>query len=115
MVQNLMKKQERLVEINEKLAFLNATFGQHVLKDEAEWILLLEQTDLSGLPDDLIASMKEIACERGHEGAYALTLARSIVEPFLKFSHRRDLREKHFKLGLSAVKIITRMIIVQFF
>ncbi|MET3560134.1 peptidyl-dipeptidase Dcp [Bartonella japonica] len=91
------KGKKRLVEINEKLAFLNATFGQNVLKDEAEWILLLEQTDLSGLPDDLIASMKEIACERGNEGAYALTLARSIIEPFLKFSHRRDLREIAFQ------------------
>ncbi|MBX4335425.1 M3 family metallopeptidase [Bartonella raoultii] len=91
------KKKKRLVEINEKLAFLNATFGQHVLKDEAEWVLFLEQTDLFGLPDDLIASMKEIARERGHEGAYALTLARSIVEPFLKFSHRRDLRESVFQ------------------
>lgn len=88
---------KRLVEINEKLAFLNATFGQHVLRDESEWILFLEQTDLSGLPDDLIASMKEIARERGHEGAYALTFARSIIDPFLKFSHRRDLREVAFK------------------
>ncbi|WP_332060572.1 M3 family metallopeptidase [Bartonella sp. CB74] len=91
------KGKKRLVEINEKLAFLGATFGQHVLKDEAEWILFLEQTDLTGLPDDLIASMKEIACERGNEGAYALTLARSIIEPFLKFSDRRDLREVAFK------------------
>ncbi|WP_336288010.1 M3 family metallopeptidase [Bartonella sp. CB60] len=91
------KGKKRLVEINEKLAFLSATFGQHVLKDEAEWILFLGQTDLTGLPDDLIASMKEIACERGNEGAYALTLARSIVEPFLKFSDRRDLREVAFK------------------
>ncbi|WP_455479548.1 M3 family metallopeptidase [Bartonella sp. B23] len=88
---------KRLVEINEKLAFLNATFGQHVLKDEAEWILFLEQTDLSGLPDDLIALMKEIARERGNEGAYALILARSIIDPFLKFSHRRDLRESAFQ------------------
>ncbi len=91
------KGKKRLVEINEKLAFLNATFGQHVLKDEAEWVLFLEQTDLSGLPDDLIASMKEMACERGNEGAYALTLARSVVDPFLKFSHRRDLREVAFQ------------------
>ncbi|UNE54532.1 M3 family metallopeptidase [Bartonella machadoae] len=88
---------KRLVEINEKLAFLNATFGQHVLKDEAEWVLFLEQTDLSGLPEDLIASMKEVARERGHEGAYALTLARSMIDPFLKFSHRRDLREVAFQ------------------
>ncbi|WP_455466275.1 M3 family metallopeptidase [Bartonella sp. B39] len=88
---------KRLVEINGKLAFLNATFGQNVLKDEAEWILFLEQKDLSGLPDDLIASMKEIARERGNEGAYALTLTRSIIDPFLKFSHRRDLRESAFQ------------------
>ncbi|MEL6093304.1 M3 family metallopeptidase [Bartonella schoenbuchensis] len=88
---------KRLVEINEKLALLGTTFGQHVLKDEAEWILFLEQTDLSGLPDDLIASMKEIACEKGREGFYALTLTRSIVEPFLKLSNRRDLREIAFQ------------------
>ncbi|WP_208441631.1 M3 family metallopeptidase [Bartonella raoultii] len=91
------KAQKRLVEINERLAFLNATFGQNVLNDEAEWILFLKQTDLSGLPEDLIASMKEIACERGNKEAYALTLARSIVEPFLKFSNRRDLREVAFQ------------------
>ncbi|WP_039761037.1 M3 family metallopeptidase [Bartonella queenslandensis] len=91
------KAQKRFVEINERLAFLNATFGQNVLNDEAEWILFLKQTDLSGLPEDLIASMKEIACERGNEEAYALTLARSIIEPFLKFSNRRDLREVAFQ------------------
>ncbi len=41
--------------------------------------------------------MKEIAYERGSEEAYALTLARSIVEPFLKFSDRRDLRKVAFQ------------------
>ncbi|WP_455480889.1 M3 family metallopeptidase [Bartonella sp. B12(2025)] len=91
------KGKKRLVEIDEKLAFLSTTFGQHILKDEAEWVLFLQQKDLSGLPDDLIASMKEIARERGNERAYALTLARSIIEPFLKFSHRRDLREIAFQ------------------
>ncbi|AQX20960.1 peptidyl-dipeptidase Dcp Metallo peptidase, MEROPS family M03A [Bartonella sp. CDC_skunk] len=91
------KGKKRLVEIDERLALLGATFGQHILKDEAEWILFLEQTDLSGLPDDLIASMKEIACERGRDRLYALILTRSIVEPFLKFSHRRDLRKTAFQ------------------
>ncbi|EYS94884.1 M3 family metallopeptidase [Bartonella bacilliformis] len=91
------KGKKRLAEINEKLALLNATFGQHVLKDEAEWVLFLEKTDLSGLPDDLVSSMKEIACEKGRDGVYALTLTRSIVEPFLKFSHHRDLRKIAFQ------------------
>ncbi|ETS13522.1 hypothetical protein [Bartonella quintana] len=43
------KGKKRFVEINEKLAFLGAIFGQHVLKDEVEWILFLKQTDLLGL------------------------------------------------------------------
>ncbi|EJF88150.1 hypothetical protein ME3_01146 [Bartonella melophagi K-2C] len=59
--------------------------------------MFLEQTDLSGLSDDLIASMKKIAYEKGRKGFYALTLARSIVEPFLKLSNRRDLREIAFQ------------------
>ncbi|AQX28349.1 peptidyl-dipeptidase Dcp Metallo peptidase, MEROPS family M03A [Bartonella sp. JB15] len=91
------KDKKRLIEIDERLALLGAIFGQHILKDEAEWVLFLEQTDLSGLPDDLVASMKEIACERGHDGLYALILTRSIIEPFLKFSHRRDLRKTAFQ------------------
>ncbi|WP_407965707.1 M3 family metallopeptidase [Bartonella sp. C271] len=91
------KGKKRLVEIDERLAFLGATFGQHILKDEAEWILFLEKTDLSGLPDDLIASMEAISCERGRNGLYALILMRSIIEPFLKFSHRRDLRKTAFQ------------------
>ncbi|MBB4076477.1 peptidyl-dipeptidase Dcp [Bartonella fuyuanensis] len=111
------KAKKRLVEINERLAFLNATFGQNVLNDEAEWILFLKQTDLSGLPADLIVSMKEIAHQRGNEEAYALTLARSIVEPFLKFSDRRDLREVAFqawaKRGENSNKNDNRTIILE--
>ncbi|MFT4347084.1 M3 family metallopeptidase [Bartonella ancashensis] len=87
------ESKERLAEIDEKLALLEATFGQNVLQDEASWVLFLDKEDLSGLPDNLVGSMQEGARERGHKEGYALTLARSIVEPFLKFSHRRDLRK----------------------
>jgi peptidyl-dipeptidase Dcp len=41
--------------------------------------------------------MSAAAAERGHEGKYAVTLSRSIIEPFLTFSARRDLRETAFK------------------
>lgn len=88
---------KRLAEINERLALLGAQFGQHVLNDEAEWVLYLEKQDLAGLPDDLIATMKETANERGKPHSYALTLARSVVEPFLTFSDRRDLRQVAFE------------------
>ncbi|WP_422535948.1 M3 family metallopeptidase [Bartonella apis] len=91
------KDKKRLAEINERLALLGTQFGQHVLNDEAEWVLYLEKKDLAGLPDDLIATMKETANERGKTDSYALTLARSVVEPFLTFSDRRDLRQIAFE------------------
>lgn len=84
----------RLAEINEELATLGARFGQNVLADESGWALFLEEADLAGLPASLKAAMAEAAQSRGRPGRYAVTLSRSIVEPFLSFSARRDLREK---------------------
>ena len=87
----------RLAAINERLASLGAQFGQNVLADEAGWALFLDEgDDLAGLPEFLRDAMAEAAASRGEAGRYAVTLSRSIVEPFLSFSARRDLREKAF-------------------
>ncbi|OLP56073.1 peptidase M3 [Rhizobium rhizosphaerae] len=89
--------QDRLAAINERLASLSAAFGQNVLKDESGWSLILkDEAELAGLPDFLRESMAAAARERDEEGAYAVTLSRSIIEPFLTFSERRDLREQAF-------------------
>ena len=89
--------QERLARINETLAGLGARFGQNVLADEKNWVLLLrEEADLAGLPTFLREAMAAAARERGEEEGYAVTLSRSIIEPFLTFSERRDLREQAF-------------------
>jgi peptidyl-dipeptidase Dcp len=91
-------EQERLAKINENLASLGARFGQNVLADEKSWALVLADTaDLAGLPGFLTEAMAAAARERGEEGKYAVTLSRSIIEPFLTFSERRDLREQAFK------------------
>jgi len=85
---------KRLAEINERLAVSGAVFGQNVLKDNAEWVLYLEKKEeLAGLPEDLLDAMREAARERGRENAYAVTLTRAIIDPFLTFSDHRDLRE----------------------
>ncbi|UXN06659.1 M3 family metallopeptidase [Bartonella sp. HY761] len=86
---------KHLAKINERLAMLGAQFGQNILHDEAEWVLFLESdNDLAGLPDDLRAAMREAAKERGKDNAYALTLSRAIIDPFLTFSKVAHLREK---------------------
>jgi len=91
-------EQETLAGINEKLAGLSTQFGQNVLADEKGWALILfEGPELEGLPDFLKDAMASAARERGEDGKYAVTLSRSIIEPFLTFSERRDLREQAFK------------------
>ncbi|MBW3096749.1 M3 family metallopeptidase [Pseudohoeflea coraliihabitans] len=94
--------QARLAAIGERLAGLGAQFGQNVLADESDWMLLLgDGPDLDGLPDHLVEAMAAIASERGHPGQYAVTLSRSIIEPFLAASDRRDLRETAFKAWIA--------------
>ncbi len=89
--------QDRLAAINEKLASLGTQFGQNVLADEKSYALLLEESDLTGLPDFARAAARAAAQERSEPGKYAITLARSSCESFLQFSARRDMREKIFQ------------------
>lgn len=94
--------QERLAQIDERLSVLGTAFSQNVLADERDHILLLEGADdLAGLPDSLVAGMRAAAEERGHGGKCGVTLSRSIIEPFLTFSARRDLRETAFRAWVS--------------
>lgn len=82
----------RMAEISERLAVLHTDFGQNVLHDERAWQLPLVAADLVGLPDFVRDGAAEAAKERGIDG-YAITLSRSLIEPFLTFSARRDLRK----------------------
>ncbi|WP_421856131.1 M3 family metallopeptidase [Oricola sp.] len=87
--------QKRFGEISERLATLGTQFSQNVLKDESDWLLLLDGADdLAGLPAWLVDALASVAEERGHPGRHAVSLSRSIADPFLTFSSRRDLREK---------------------
>ncbi len=88
---------KRYAEISERLATLYAQFSQNVLKDETDWTMMLEASDLDGLPQTLREAAAAAAAERGAPDKYAITLARSSVEPFVTWSARRDLREKAFK------------------
>ncbi|MGE3246056.1 MAG: M3 family metallopeptidase [Beijerinckiaceae bacterium] len=88
---------ERLAKIMQRQAELTTAFRQNVLKDETDYLLVLEtEDDLAGLPDPLISSAKETAATRGMPDKHALTTTRSHADPFLQSSMRRDLREKMF-------------------
>jgi peptidyl-dipeptidase Dcp len=90
-------QQKRYAELMQQLAQRMTTFAQNVLHDESAWHLALaNDADLSGLPDFVRASARQAAVERGLPG-HVITLARSLVVPFLTFSQRRDLREQAWR------------------
>ncbi|MEA2880993.1 MAG: peptidyl-dipeptidase Dcp [Bradyrhizobium sp.] len=88
---------KRMAEINERLAHLGTAFSHHLLADEQDWFMELGEADRDGLPDSFVAAAKVAAEERGLPGKAIITTSRSSMEPFLKSSSRRDLREKAYK------------------
>jgi peptidyl-dipeptidase Dcp len=90
-------QQERLSAINQELAALFTDFRARVLADENTWIVLHDEAELAGLPDSLRAAARTAAEERDLAGTWAIVNTRSIVDPFLTFSSRRDLRERVWK------------------
>ena len=93
----------RYAAVMQELADLTTRFAQNVLHDESSWRLeLLTEADLAGLPDFVRANARQAAADRGlAEGVHAITLARSLVVPFLTFSERRDLREQAWRAWTS--------------
>lgn len=86
----------RFAEIAERLASLELKFSQNVLADETDYVMELEEEDLSGVPRDVKAAAARAAQDRKTGRPFALTLSRSSVEPFLSHADRRDLREELF-------------------
>jgi len=84
---------EQLIAYNTELSKAFNDFSNKVLADEETFIFLTDEADLAGLPDSFVASLKAAAQEQGKTG-WALKNTRSVMQPFLQNSTRRDLREK---------------------
>lgn len=60
------QKQERLREINKQLSTLTIEFGNHVLADNNDYLLVVDKKeDLAGLPDAVIAGAAQEAKAHG--------------------------------------------------
>ena len=86
----------RMKEIKSRLASLGTAFTQNLLADERAWFMELGEDDLDGLPDFVVSAARAAGDEKGASGP-VVTLSRSLIVPFLQFSHRRDLREIAYK------------------
>lgn len=90
--------QARYSDIMSQLSTLLTQFQQNVMADESEVTIELTEVDMEGCPEFLISAARAAAREKGLEDGFVITLSRSLVEPFITFSPRRDLREKAWRL-----------------
>ncbi|KDO33256.1 hypothetical protein SPRG_02065 [Saprolegnia parasitica CBS 223.65] len=90
--------QARYTEVLQDLATLTTTFNQNLLTDETDFTIELSEAEMDGCTPDIIASAKQNAADRGYgDDVYVVTVARSMVEPFLSSATNSAAREKVFR------------------
>jgi peptidyl-dipeptidase Dcp len=87
----------RYAAINQEVAGIQTQFANNILADEENYVLFLNEDQLSGLSESLISAAANAAKGLGKEGQYAITNSRSSMDPFLTYSDNRELREKVWK------------------
>lgn len=86
---------DRLREINSELSVLSLEFGQNVLAETNAFQLVIDnEEDLSGLPQNLIDAAEADAEEAGLEGKWVFTLHNPSLLPFLSYADNRELRRE---------------------
>ena len=92
---------ERLAAIAQRLAVLGTQFSQNVLGDEEDWVLTLTEDQMAGVPPAVRAAAAAKAKDLKMHMPFAVTLARSSVEPMLQFADDRALREQLYRAWVS--------------
>lgn len=86
--------QAELAEINRQLSAATVEYAQNLLAANADYELLLDNTQLGGLPNSVKNAAKEAAKEAGHNNKYLFTLSSPSIFPFLTYSTERELRQE---------------------
>lgn len=90
--------QAKLRELNSEISMLQLAFGQNVLKETNAFQLVIDnEADLAGLPEDVKVKAAETAKEMGKEGKWIFTLHNPSVMPFLQYADNRELRKQIFE------------------
>lgn len=97
--------QAKLRKINEKLASLYPEFGNILLNESNNYYMLIEdESKLSGLPKSVIDAAGEIAAAKGHKGAWAFTLDKPSWIPFLQYADNREKRKELYTAWMNRGK-----------
>ena len=89
---------ETFRRLSAELSELTTVFGQNVLRELNTYEIILDEADLAGLPASSVNAAAEAAKAKGLENKYLFTLDQPVYMAFMKYSDRRDLREKMYRL-----------------
>jgi peptidyl-dipeptidase Dcp len=88
---------DKLRKINEEMSMLSVQFGQNLLAETNGFQLVIDKNeDLTGLPQGAIDQASALANSLKLNGKWVFTIQYPIMEQFLKYSEKRDLRQKLF-------------------
>lgn len=88
-------------ELSSELSLIRLQFDQNALKDKIRFELLLtDEKELSGLPESTREAAATLAKEKGKKG-WLFNLSAPSYQPFMRYSDRRDLREKMYREYMS--------------
>jgi peptidyl-dipeptidase Dcp len=88
-------QKEQLRRINTQIAEAEVKFRANLLAETQKFVMVLDQNQLSGLPEDLRGAGAETAKKMGLDGKWAFTLDHRI--PLLTYASDRSLREQMYK------------------
>lgn len=95
-------QKDRYKEISIELSRLSLQFGENLLAETNDYLMLVEdETDLKGLPADVISRAASTARQKGHEGKWVFTLHAPSYMPFMEYADNRALREQLYKAYMS--------------
>jgi peptidyl-dipeptidase Dcp len=96
------EQQDRLREINSRLAELGTEFNQRVLAEVNDSAVVVEsREELDGLSESAIQAAADEARDRGLEGKYVITLLNTSGQPPLATLTNRELRERIHRASLN--------------
>ena len=87
------EKKKRYAEIQEELARLSAKFSENVLDATNAFSILVDKTQIAGIPDDVLEAAREAAQKDGKDG-WKFTLHMPSYLPAMQYADDRSLREK---------------------
>ena len=93
---------QKMSKINQELASLFTKFGQNLLADESNGMVVIKsEADLAGCSASMKDGYANAAKERKLDGSWVISNTRSSVQPFLTYAENRALREKVWQMFIN--------------